>query len=256
MNSNNIIAIANQKGGVGKTTTAVNLAAGLTKLSRSILLIDMDSQCNATTHLGYNQNKFDLAVDDLLFDNDIDAQSVINSREKLDFIPASMNLALTDQKLAGIPGREKILAEKLAPISEAYDYIIIDCPPNLGLLSLNAFTAANDIIIIVDSEYFALEGLNQLTQVVGMVQKRLNPSLKISSFLITKFDARKNIHKGVRKSVHNKFPSRIFNTTIRTNTQLSECPPEGQTIFEHDKKGYGAIDYLNLSKEVKARYGR
>jgi chromosome partitioning protein len=251
----NIIAIANQKGGVGKTTTTVNLAAGLNKLGFSVLLIDIDSQCNATTHLGYNQSEFDLALDDLLFDERINAKEVINNRGTLDFIPASINLALTDQKLLGIPGREKILSEKLEIVREKYDYIIIDCPPNLGLLSLNAFTAAENIIITVDSEYFALEGLNQLTQMVNMVQKRLNSSLKISGFLVTKFDARKNIHKGVRKSIYNKFPSRVFETTIRTNTQLSECPAEGKTIFEHDPKGYGAIDYLNFSKEVKRRYG-
>jgi chromosome partitioning protein len=250
------IAIANQKGGVGKTTTAVNLSAGLSNLGFSVLLVDSDSQGNATSHLNFNKNEIPKTLDNLYYEEDLKTSDVILPRNGIDFLPAAEPLAYAQQKLVGVAGKEKILMERLEEVEANYDFIIIDCPPNLGFLTINAFSAATDMVIIVKPEYFALEGLKRISKTVKQVRKRLNDKIHISGYLITDFDARKNQHKGIRDSIRRSFGETVFQTVIRTNSKLSNCTSRGQTIFEYDPNSYGAVDYLNLAKEVGERYGR
>lgn len=250
----NCIAITNQKGGVAKTTTAVNLAAGLQGLGKKVLLIDSDPQANATSHLGFSAKELDKTLDDLYYQEQLPASEVIVPRGGLDLIPAGEPLAYAEQKLAGIPAKERILTEKLAPVQGRYDYILIDCPPNLGFLTVNAFTAATDMLVVIKPEYFALEGLRRISKTARLVQKRINPDLNISGYLLANFDARKKQHKQIRSSIREAFPNKVLQTVIRTNAPLSNCTSYGQTIFEYDPKCYGARDYQSLSGEVAKFY--
>jgi chromosome partitioning protein len=255
----NCIAITNQKGGVAKTTTAVNLAAGLHRLGKSVLLIDSDPQANATSHLGIDRKRLTKTLDNLYYESDLDISEVLISRNGfggLDVLPAGEPLAYAEQKLSGVPVKEKLLAERLAKIDKDYDYIIIDCPPNLGFLTINALVAATDMLVVIKPEYFALDGLMRISEKADLIKERINPKLNLSGYLLANYDGRKNQHKAIRKAVKEKFPEKVFQTVIRTNARLSNATSQGQTIFEYDNSSYGAIDYMNLSKEVEERYGR
>lgn len=251
-----IIAITNQKGGVAKTTTAVNLSAALVKKGNRVLMIDSDPQANATTHMGINRSTLELSLDNLYYNNDLEISDAVITMHGVDVIGAREPLGYAEQKLSGIPGRELILSELLETVKNDYDYAIIDCPPNLGFLTINAYTAATDMIITVKPEYFALEGLKQIQSISEFVKKRLNSDLKIFGYLITNYDDRKNQHKGIRSSLYNSLDGQVFTTVIRTNSKLSDCTSKGMTIFEYDPKGYGAIDYTNLAKEIEERYAK
>ncbi|HPW52811.1 MAG TPA: AAA family ATPase [Erysipelotrichaceae bacterium] len=246
-----IIALANQKGGVGKTTTSINLSAGLAYLGKKVLLVDLDPQANSTQGVGARSDiKF--STYDLLL-NDVETEKCILSRKipPIDLIPATIDLAGSDIEMANYhEGREKLLKNKLDPIKNNYDFIIVDCPPSLGLLNTNALTAADSVIIPVQCEYYALEGLTQLLSTIRLVQKLYNPHLYIEGVLLTMFDGRTNLSIEVQQEVRKYFKERVYRSYIPRNVRLSEAPSYGKSIFEHDIKSDGARAYAALAKEV------
>lgn len=247
-----IIAIANQKGGVGKTTTSINLAAGLAYLNKKVLLIDFDPQGNATSGVGVELKKDDLTVYDLLM-NDADVKDCIKTlvRPPLDIIPANINLSGADLEIAKIENnREKRLKEVLKPIKDEYEYIIIDCPPSLGLLNTNALSAADSVLIPIQCEYYALEGVTQLLQTIRLVQKLFNPKLKIEGLLLTMYDPRTKLSAEVAQEVNTYFKEKAYKTYIPRNVKLSEAPSAGQSIYDYDMKCEGARAYVALTKEL------
>ena len=247
-----VIAIANQEGGVGKTTTSINLAAGLAYLSKKVLLIDFDPQGNATQGVGCEVGLKDLTVYDALL-NDANVKDCIKTLKKppLDILPTNISLAGADIEIAAIPeNREQILKEAIKDIRDDYDFIIIDCPPSLGLLNTNALTAADSIIIPVQCEYYALEGVTQLLQTIRLVQKLFNPKLKIEGVLLTMYDARTNLSSEVSSEVRKHFKEKAYKTYIPRNIKLSEAPSFGKSIFDYDMSCEGARVYVALTKEV------
>ncbi len=247
-----IIAIANQKGGVGKTTTSINLAAGLAYLSQKVLLVDLDPQGNASQGIGANKDSIKKSTYDLLLDSyGVDDVKLSLSTPPLDVIPATIDLAGADLEMIEFKaGRELLLKNKLEVVKDNYDYIIIDCPPSLGLLNTNALTAADSVIIPVQSEYYALEGLTQLLSTIRLVQKLFNTSLKIEGVLITMLDVRTKLSIEVQQEVRRYFKERVYKNNIPRNVKLSEAPSRGQTIFEYDIRSEGAKAYAALAKEV------
>ena len=249
-----IIAIANQKGGVGKTTTSINLAAGLAYLSKKVLLVDFDPQGNATQGVGYRVGLQDLTVYDAIL-NDTQASDCITTLKKppLDILPANISLAGADLELAKIEeNREQCLSKVLEPIRDNYDYIIIDCPPSLGLLNTNALTAADSVLIPVQCEYYALEGISQLLQTIRLVQKFFNPKLKVEGVLLTMYDARTNLSAEVGQEVRKHFKEKTYKTYIPRNIKLSEAPSSGKSIFDYEVNSEGARAYVALTREVIA----
>ena len=247
-----IIAIANQKGGVGKTTTSINLAAGLAYLSKRVLMIDFDPRGNATQGAGHDVAIEDLTVYDALLGGS-DVKDCIKSLKKppLDILPANISLAGADLEIAKIEeNREQILKNTLEGVKDIYDYIIIDCPPSLGLLNTNALTAADSVIIPVQCEYYALEGVTQLLQTIRLVQKLFNPSLKIEGVLLTMYDARTNLSSEVSSEVRKHFKEKAYRTYIPRNIKLSEAPSMGKSIYDYDMACEGARAYVALTKEV------
>lgn len=246
-----IIAITNQKGGVGKTTSTVNLGASLAKLGKKILLVDIDPQGNATSGVGVNKGDIDECVYNVLVE-DLDAQKVIvpTMVEKLHIIPATIQLAGAEIELVSTISREVKLKRALTPLKSSYDYIIIDCPPSLGLLTLNALTASDSVLIPVQCEYYALEGLSQLLNTVRLVQKHLNKELMIEGVLLTMFDARTNLGVQVIEEVKMYFQDKVYDSIIPRNVRLGEAPSHGQPITVYDPKSKGAEVYLELAKEV------
>ena len=246
-----ILAITNQKGGVGKTTTSVNLSACLAYIGKKILLVDIDPQGNATSGAGIDKSEVEQCIYDVLVD-DVEANLVIKQTkmENLYVIPASIQLAGAEIELVPTISREVRLKRALDQVVDQYDYIIIDCPPSLGLLTLNALTAANAVLIPVQCEYYALEGLSQLLSTVRIVQKHLNQDLKIEGVLLTMFDARTNLGIQVIDEVKKYFQDKVYRTIIPRNIRLSEAPSHGEPIIIYDPKSRGAEVYLELAKEV------
>jgi len=249
-----IIAIANQKGGVGKTTTSINLAAGLAYSNKRVLLVDFDPQGNATQGVGHRIGLDDLTVYDALL-NEEEIHDCIKklSKPPLDILPANNNLAGADLQLAKIENhRESLLKNILSKVSDNYDYIIIDCPPSLNLLNTNALTAANSVLIPVQSEYYSLEGITQLLQTIRLVQRLFNPNLKIEGVLLTMYDARTNLAAEVGQEIRKHFKEKAYKTYIPRNVKLSEAPSAGLSIYDYDLKSEGAKAYVVLTREVIA----
>lgn len=246
-----IIAIANQKGGVGKTTTSVNLSACLAHLGKKVLLIDTDPQGNATSGVGVNKGEIQKCIYDILID-DVDIQEVIHSTkvDNLDIIPATISLAGAEIELVSTISREVRMKHAIQEVKDSYDYIIIDCPPSLGLLTINALTASDSIVIPVQCEYYALEGLSQLLSTIRLVQKHLNEALMIDGVLLTMFDARTNLGIQVIDEVKKYFQDKVYKTIIPRNVRLSEAPSHGEPIIIYDSRSRGAEVYLELAKEV------
>jgi chromosome partitioning protein len=246
-----IISVANQKGGVGKTTTAVNLSAALAVLEKKVLLVDCDPQANATSGLGVNPDELENGVYECLM-GEIDAEDVIYETDtpNLDLLPTRIDLVGAEVELVNENGREQFLSRVLEPLRGDYDYIIIDCSPSLGLITLNALTASDSVIIPIQSEYFALEGLGKLLNTVRIVQTRLNPKLAIEGLLITMFDNRLRLARQVVEDVRSHFGQLVFQTIIFRNTKLAEAPSYGKSIIMHDAASTGAVNYLNLAQEI------
>ncbi|MDP4084670.1 MAG: AAA family ATPase [Bacillota bacterium] len=246
-----IIAIANQKGGVGKTTTSVNLGACLAYIGKKVLLVDIDPQGNATSGIGIEKAEVDQCIYDVLVD-DVEAKNVVKptSVENLYAIPATIQLAGAEIELVPTISREVRLKRALEEVKGQFDYIIIDCPPSLGLLTINALTASDAVLIPVQCEYYALEGLSQLLNTVRLVQKHLNQDLKIEGVLLTMLDARTNLGLQVIEEVKKYFQDKVYKTIIPRNIRLSEAPSHGEPIITYDPKSRGAEVYIDLAKEV------
>jgi chromosome partitioning protein len=250
-----VIAIANQKGGVGKTTTSVNLGACLATLGKRVLLIDIDPQGNTTSGIGINKADVHHCIYDVVI-NDIAASEATlpTAIEKLKIIPATIQLAGAEIELVPTISREVRLRRAIQPLKQYFDYIIIDCPPSLGLLTVNALTAADSVIIPIQCEYYALEGLSQLLNTIRLVQKHLNTSLEIEGVLLTMLDARTNLGIQVIEDVKKYFREKVYQTIIPRNVRLSEAPSHGQSIIQYDARSRGAEVYLELAKEVSSHY--
>lgn len=251
-----VIALANQKGGVGKTTTSVNLGACLADNGKKVLLIDLDPQGNATSGLGIDKKDIEESVYDVLI-NDVDLKDVIlkSSHKGLDIVPTTIALSGAEVELTNLMARETRLKDAFGDVKDEYDYILIDCPPSLGLLTINAFTACDSILIPVQSEYYALEGLSQLLNTIKLVRKHFNSDLKIEGVLLTMYDKRTNLGQQVNAEVKKYFGDQVYDTIIPRNVRLSEAPSHGQAIVDYDKRSTGAKVYQQLAKEVLARHG-
>lgn len=249
-----IIAIANQKGGVGKTTTAINLSSCLAEAGQKVLAVDFDPQGNATSGLGLEKEQIENTVYELLMGDCKISQCLIKDvQENLDVLPSNVNLAGAEIELLEIDDKEKILKKCLSKIAKNYDFIIIDCPPSLSLLTLNALTAANTVLVPIQCEYYALEGLNQVLKTVGLVQKKLNPKLEMEGVVFTMYDARTNLSLEVVESVKNNLNQNIYKTIIPRNVRLAEAPSHGMPINFYDSRSTGAESYRLLAAEVISR---
>jgi chromosome partitioning protein len=253
-----IIAIANQKGGVGKTTTAINLGACLAVAEKKTLVIDMDPQGNATSGLGVDKDEVERSIYDVLIDGMPAADSVIHEVHfpYLDVLPATRDLVGAEVELVNRKSRENILREALAGVRGEYEYVLIDCPPSLGLLTLNTLAAADSVLIPIQCEFYALEGLSQLLNTVTIVQKNLNPRLQIEGVLLTMYDGRLNLSRQVADEAKEYFGPKVYRTTIPRNVRIAEAPSFGKPIVLYDVMSVGAKSYLSLAKEVIARKGR
>lgn len=246
-----VIAIANQKGGVGKTTTSVNLSACLAELGKKVLLVDLDPQGNSTSGFGFDKTKIKQSIYDLLV-NDIPVEGTIlkTQIENLMLLPATIQLAGAEIELVSIMSRETKLKRVLDAVKYNYDYVLIDCPPSLGLLTINSLTAANSVLVPIQCEFYALEGLSQLMNTVTLVQKNLNPTLSLEGVVLTMFDARTNLSIQVVDEVKNHFRHKVYQTIIPRNVRLSEAPSHGQPVIIYDPKSKGAQVYFELAREV------
>ena len=248
-----IIAIANQKGGVGKTTTAVNLAAALAQAPRKVLLIDMDPQGNATMASGFDKRDLAHSTLEVLLGECNAPDAIVKSGEGYDLLPGNIDLTAAEIQLMDLPGRENRLKAALEPIRADYHYLIIDCPPSLSLLTLNALAAADSVIVPMQCEYFALEGLSALVNTIEALKQRLNPTLAIEGIVRTMFDVRNNLANAVSGELTTHFGDKVFRSIIPRNVRVAEAPSHGQSILGYDKASRGGIAYLGLAGEIIRR---
>lgn len=250
MNDMRTIAFINQKGGVSKTTCVVNVGYGLQMSKKKVLLIDLDPQAHLTYSLGVPSHELEHTVYSLLKGESKLKQTIV-SRNGVDIVPSSLELSGAEIELSGIPGREVILKEILSSLSEkSYDYVLIDCPPSLGLLTLNALTACSEVYIPLLPEFLALRGVRKLIEVIDIIKKRLNPIIKITGVIISRYDNRKNLHKEIVENVKGFFGNAVFSTLIRENITIAEAPSFEKNIFEYKSTSNGAADYKSLCKEI------
>lgn len=249
-----IISLANQKGGVGKTTTTINLAASLAVLEQKVLIIDADPQANATSGLGFDVKNVQSSIYECIVD-EVEAEKVTLSTEieNLDIIPSHIDLVGAEIEMLNMPNRERVLKNAIESLKNIYDFIFIDCSPSLGLITVNALTASDSVIIPVQCEYFALEGLGKLLNTIKLIQNRLNPELEIEGFLLTMFDARLNLSNQVYEEVKKHFQEMVFETVIQRNIKLSEAPSYGKPVVLYDASSKGAINHMNLAREILQR---
>jgi chromosome partitioning protein len=252
-----IIAIANQKGGVGKTTTAINLAASLAALEKKVLLADIDPQSNATSGLGVDKSSVERGAYDLLMDGVGAAELILPSQlDRLFLLPSQIDLAGAEVEMAAMDGREFLLKPKMEALRTQYDYIFIDCPPSLGLLTVNALAAADTVLVPIQAEYYALEGLGQLMGTIEMVKESLNPGLEIEGILLTMYDSRLNLAHQVADEIKKHFPDKVYKTIINRSVRLAEAPSHGKPVITYDIGSAGAQAYLSLAREVVGRHKR
>lgn len=246
-----IIALANQKGGVGKTTTAINLAASLAVLEYKILVVDADPQANATSGLGFDLREIEASIYECIVDGIEPSTALLKTDiEGLDILPSHIDLVGAEIEMLNLPKRENVLKDVLTKIKDQYDFILIDCSPSLGLITVNSLTAADSVIIPVQCEYFALEGLGKLLNTIKIIQSRLNTTLEIEGFLLTMYDSRLRLSNQVVEEVQRHFQDMVFETLITRNIKLSEAPSYGKAVVEYDATSKGAINYLNLAREL------